>query len=345
METKIISEFKKSELIEKVINNLGISFTVISASLYGIGYLVVTSYLASKGISDQIFLTSKYVLTGLLTTIIICFFYFFIWRKLPELVEKNPLFVKTKNKFALLIYSTYFLIELTYRILFTTIIILSTTGKSELTPFLIFFGIPFFIDFLFQKISIYEKSPNVASFISSVLYATWICIAFIYIRENKIVLNLFTQLAGLTIISIFIFYSDSWIKNRDRIYVIFYYIFYVAGVAISFGSTIYEEISPKFGGGNPIQVEITLHKDADDALIKAIAVNPNDTFLITQTDHQTILKTKDTKNNYQYIQIKNSLINSITTSPHNNSLEKPYQEIKKIRNIICDLSIACPTIK
>lgn len=335
------SEKKYFEFNEEIIKNLGTIFAVLSAILYGVGYLVVASYLASKGISAQMLITPKYMLTGILMVSMLGFFYFYIWRKIPELISKTHHAINLKSRLSTSFFSLYFIVEIGYRICITALVVLTIFGKNELIPLFILLLIPFAIDVFFKRLDGYKKHLILCYLISLFFYALAIYIVISHGQKNKVLGELTIQFATLTILSLTIFYSGTWIKGLDRIYSISYLIIFLATIAISFGSGIYEEISPKFGGGAPIQVEVNLTPEASLDLSRQFSKSVNSIYLIVQTDDNSIFKIVKNDAEFSYIQIRNSLINSISSTAEVNSYKKSTEEKLKIRATLCELPYLC----
>lgn len=286
-----------------------------STTLYVLGFVVVTSYLASKGIYDQSLLNTKYLLAGALTAVVMLAYYFFVWRKVIDRIRIGVRWSEPFGDAWRTFLDTYYSIEHVFGCCFVAIMLLVLAGHNEYAPIQVYVFIVFGVNFLLLRWGIYKRFPRLC-FITTFALNSWAiasCIAYGYIYQPLLALILL--LLSMTVVGSVVMASESWQSGKDRIYGIFYISLYALLGIVGFGATVYEHISPKFGGAAPAAVEIFFSADTDEQIRKRFDANSNKVFLILETDTNSIFRIDDPAGVPNYLQVDRRLIRALAFTP------------------------------
>ena len=105
-----------------------------SSGLYVLGFMVVTSYLSTKGIYDQSLLSARYLMAGGITLVVGGFYYFMVWKKLLILVATGIKWPTTPGTALRAFLDSYYAVELFYRCCYVAALLCSIAFCNILAP-------------------------------------------------------------------------------------------------------------------------------------------------------------------------------------------------------------------
>lgn len=288
----------------------------VTSVLYGMGFLVWTSYLASKGISDQSLLSTKYVLAGALLAIVAVAYYFFVWRHMAKRAVRGYGSPKDMGKVFRVFLDTYFVGEDAFACCFVSAWLtgfLCPDVFAEPAQIVLLLG--FTLDrFLFGS-KIVNKRPRLTFAISFLLQGACMAFFFLFAALYPPLLSLFFTLLSVTIVGQFILTSSVWKSKEDHGYSIFYLGFMMLVGVVAFGATFYEHVSPKYGGAAPARVSVTLAPDAEKMIRDAFSQAKSDLFLIVDSDSATVFRLGSAQTQTKVVRLDHKLIQAIFVEP------------------------------
>lgn len=294
--------------LEKIPTLLAISTSV----LYVLGFLVVTSYLASKGIYEQALISPKYIMAGALIAVIVAAYYFFVWRKVVSLVRDGIRWPSQVTPAFRIFLDTYYSIEMVFACCLVSAWIggLLISNLYVLPMQLVLFFAAIF-DLLLLKTGVYRSRRKTAFIVTFGVNVISILGFFFYGILNPSLFTLWSILLAFTIIGSVVISSSPWKSGEDKIYGVFY--LFVVGVLgiVSFGATVYEHISPKFGGAEPSRVSVTLDSESNDEIRKNLATAAGKVYLVLDSDLSVTFRLGDDTKDAQYLRLDRKLVKSM----------------------------------
>lgn len=272
----------------KMIERLPVFAASASSVLYVLGFIVVTSYLASHGVYDQSLLNAKYILAGSLIAVVMLAYYFFVWRKVADQILNGMHSHSKLSGVSQFLLVGYYVVEHAFACLFTALMLLTLLGLHEYSSIQTIVFLTFGIDLFLQKSGCYAKFPKVSFsltfFLNGVVFIA--CFVFGYVHQplsSLIAIFLTVTLAGTVVIT-----SEGWRVGGEKYYGIFFISLYVVLGVIGFGATVYEHISPKYGGALPVKVQVHLDQDVADDIKKIFSQSGENVFLVVESsDYST----------------------------------------------------------
>lgn len=267
-----------------------------SATLYILGFIVATSFYVSRGINDPVLLSPRYIMAGALVALTLLGYYFFVGRRLltfgRRTVEEPPRFGPKFRGFL----QAYDFLEVIGACCGAAAWIggLLISDISAL-PAQIVFVIAYLLDAALFRSVIRDRYPRTVYGLSALVQFVAISIFYIYCAINLSLLYLLAEYIGFTLVGIMVFTSPSW-RSGDRSYGIFTIALIGLLGVINFGATVYENISPKFGGAEPPRIEILLAADASEELKNTIMNSSSDLYLLLEADSSITVRLGREKN-------------------------------------------------
>lgn len=287
-------------------------FAVATSVLYVVGFLVVTSYMGSRGIHDLSLLSSKYVMAGGLFAISAAMYYFFVWKDIySRAINGTKLPANWSVGFKAFVI-VYFVIHDFFGCCFFVAWLVTLTVAG--VPGIILqtgTGLIYVIDrsiFMFFPAR-YGKTKFVLS--SILLFLALICF-LVWAAKYPPCLAAFGISVGFSFISSVVLNSHNWQEGKDKHYNVFYLCMSAVIAAIAFGSTVYGYCSPRFGGGQPAKVILVLSKEAESSITNEITEAGKDVYLISNGGDSVVLELGNDPTLSKTIQIDRKLVHSIT---------------------------------
>lgn len=282
-----------------------------STSLYVLGFLVVTGYLGSKGIHDHPFLSPRYVMAGALTAACALMYYFFVWRKMARRA-RDGMRVRPDTSAAFRAYLThYFVVEDLFNCAFFSIWLVGIFGTSAYSQI---FGIAVAAVYLVDQGIFAWCGPRYPrlSFIMSGLLLAVSTSAFVAISGfYSPLLAAFGVTLTFTLVGMAVLTSKDWSQNQDRLYGFCYLAFTAAVAAIAFGTTVYGQLSPRFGGGQPPLVKVIFSKEADANIRTLVETTATEAFLLADDKDTLTLELRGPANAQRILRLDRNLVQAI----------------------------------
>jgi hypothetical protein len=311
------------ELIEKA----PIVLATMSSTLYVIGFVVVTSYLATNGINDQSLLNTKYLLAGALVCTTMLGYYFFVWRKIVARVREGISWPSPIGSFLRVFLDTYYVVVDVYACCFVATMLLGLFGyASEYIAVQILLTLPFVFDVVLINTSAYRQYRTSCFVVTFITYSVAVMLYLLFAASHQPLLSLILVLVSFTIIGSVVISSPTWKSGEDRAYGVFYLTLYMLLAVIGFGATVYEYISPKYGGGASTQVSVHLSSEADASIQRAFNEHSGKVYLVLQTDTNSTFRFGDATEDSRYFQVDRKLVKAIQFQPTIKPAGKPIVE-------------------
>ena len=122
---------------------------------------------------------------------------------------------------------------------------------------------------------------------------------------------LFVLTSGFTLLSTVVLTSEDWSQGRDRFYGASYIILAAVVTAIGFGTTVYGQLSPRFGGGQSPRVKVTFSKEAGVEVRAPIEASLAEVFLLADDKETLTLELGDTVKGLKVIRLDRTLVQAI----------------------------------
>lgn len=275
-------------------------FPIAVGSLYVAGFLVLNSNLARYGFMDVEFVDGRYLLAGASFVLYLACFYLFAgravlftptWLKedLSHLNRNGPRPVWSAVVFVHANLTAVFFACLSAA-LFTQLAI----GGSETTYFYMALAGAFFVSYTLDITNLDLRFPKTSDALNIIVKSIAVSVFFISVSVHS---NLLAVLIGYGVLFLFINLAiDAFVRRgitKDRVtFTGLYTVVVLSGAAMSYGTFIYGEVSPKLGGARARTVYVALKDDPTPGLPLALAQPasaPLSGRLIHQTDKFTFL--------------------------------------------------------
>lgn len=194
--------------------------------------------------------------------------------------------------------------------------------SNEINTLFGFFAIFLIIDYPLVKLKKYQKSPKFSFSLSCVFHILSVFF-FLYFVEAKEPKTLFWTFLGITIAINFILdqkkkmqSGGTYITRLEGFNLIWISLLVIV-LSITFGKTLYGKITPGFGGGKPISVNLVIdQKDTSFFQEISIKVNNNvseEVSLLLETNNEIYFKKNNLvkDNNERVIQMNKHLIKGV----------------------------------
>lgn len=283
----------------------------LSTTLYVVGYLVVTGFLGSKGVHDHPFVSARYIMAGGLAAICASMYYFFVWRKTERRARIEMVYPANFTAAFKGYITYYFILEDLFGCAFFSIWLVGIFGPDTNAQFYGFVaGAVYLIDqSMFTHFG--SKYPKTYFVVSGLLLGISITAFVLSSAVAPPLLAVFTIASSFTFISTAVLTSEDWSQNRDRVYGATYLALSAAIAAVGFGTTVYGELSPRFGGGQPPSVKIVFSQEADISLRAQIEAASAQIFLLNDDKEQLTLELRDHANKQQVLRLDRGLVQAI----------------------------------
>lgn len=309
-------EGKKEKI---VVGNLFERLPVLAASastaLYVLGFIVVTSYLATNGIYDQSLLSTKYILAGALTAVVMLTYYFFVWRKVVERIQSGVRWHQKLTEPMRGFLDVYYVVEHVFGCCFAALMLLTILGHHEYSPIQISVFLAFCIDFVLIKFGGYKHFPRVCFSISFILNSAAISLCLLFGYFYQPLLSLIMVFLTITLTGSLVMTSIGWRSGEDKHYGVFYIALYVVLGVIGFGATVFDQISPKYGGAQPANVAVYLAADADDEIKKLFKSNEGKTFMVLETSDSSTFRLGTAEEKPNFVKLERGLVKGVVFQP------------------------------
>lgn len=285
---------------------------VATSVLYVMGFLVVTSYMGSRGVHDLSLLSSKYVMAGGLFAISAAIYYFMVWRSLYRRavrgIQMSPVWSPNFRAFV----GVYFVMEDIFGCCVFAAWLVSLTVPG--VPGIVFQAGTGLIFFVNQSIFTFFplKYARAKFSLSAILIFSTLILFSIWGAKYPPLLNVLGIAIVFTFISTAILTSTAWQEGKDMHYNVFYLCLSAVVTAIAFGSTVYGYCSPRFGGGQPAKVVLVLSKEAEISIANEIAAVGKDVYLVSNGGDSIVLDLGGDPSLSKTIQIDRKLVHSMT---------------------------------
>lgn len=321
---------EKSGLTEKLP-----SLIALATSLsYGMGFLVWTSYLASKGVSDLPLVSARYVFTGALMAFIATAYYFFVWRKMARRVAVGIAAPPGISKRFLGFLNLYFIGEDITACCFVAAWLagfLMPYAYAE--PVQITALMAFAIDkWLFRK-GAATRWPRAVFAISFILQVVCNIFYVIYAIFNPPLLAIFSLFVTMTILGSVILTSGDLKSERDRYYAIFYFCSMLLVAVATFGSNVFGHISAKYGGGELPRVQVLLAQELDDTARKALASAGDRLFLLVDTDNMSTFEVGAAPGQTTCIRLDHKMVRALVFQPPQPLKQSPARMAEVVQEL------------
>lgn len=289
---------------------------LISSAFYGLGFLVWTAYLASKGISDQTLFSARYVLAGGLVVVISFAYYFFVWRKMAKRALDGIRLPPNTTKFGRIFYDLYFVVEdISGCCLVSAWLAGILIPSIDATPAQVASIVAVGFDRLLFRRGRILKWPRLIFALSFVIQCACNSFFIVYGAFNTPLLFLFSILMTITIICATILTSDTWKSPIDRNYSIFYIAFTIIVGVVTFSATVFGHISAKYGGGEPTKAVVVLSADTDQQIRQAFNKAGKDIFVLLDTGNVTTFQLGTAVDQTSLVQIDHKFIRATFIEP------------------------------
>lgn len=286
-----------------------------STVLYVLGFLVVTGFLASRGIQDHPLLSARYVMAGGLLLACSLIYYFFVWRKIAIRVGDGVKFHPKFSKFFRAYVTNYFLLDDLFGCMYFAIWLVALFGFVPGAQLFAATSIAVFA--LDRAIFVWgRRYPRACYLLSGLLLclaglAFWITAAIF----APLILEMFFVAWGFTLVSTMVLTSEDWYLRKNRFYAVFYLVLMAIFAAISFGATVYGQLNPRFGGGQPARVKVIFSKDAGPEIRMPVEIASKDVFLISDEKDALTLELGVTAKDKRVFRLDRALIQAIQFEP------------------------------
>jgi hypothetical protein len=295
-----------------ILEKLPLVMAAVSSTLYVLGFIVVTSYLAGIGIYDQPLISTKYILAGALVTVVSIAYYFFVWRRVVERVRIGVRWPTQPSALLRVFLDTYYVVEHAFGCCFVAVMLLTLMGHSEYIGVQVLVMIAFGIDFLLIYTNSYAHYRRLSFALTFVLNFLAIGICWVFGYSHQPLLSLIVIFLSLTLVGSMVLASENWKSGGDRPYGIFYIALYVLIGVIGFGATVYEFINPKYGGSAPTLVTVQLSSSVDDSIRNQLKANEKNVYLLLETDSRSTFKIGVTGTATSILQLDRKDVQAIT---------------------------------
>lgn len=287
-----------------------------SSGLYILGFLVVTSYLATKGIFDQSLVNSKYVMTGGLTAIVIGIYYYFVWRKIVYRVKIGIKWPVTIGSAFRIFLDTYYTVEFIIFCCFSATFVCSLfIPGSQFYPVMVVLAFAYLIEIIFLKFGVYEKYLKLAFVVTFAVNTTTVVLFSAYAFKHPPLFSLAMLFLTFSFAGSVIIASPSWTSVEDRTYSRLYLALCGLTAVIGFGVTVFPHIDPRFGGQKPVQVEVTLSSEAVDSMKRQVEDAQSKRYLIFESDAVVVIQLGESSKDSKVLRIEKKLVQGLATYP------------------------------
>ncbi len=289
-----------------------------SSGLYILGFLVVTSYLATKGIFDQSLISAKYLMTGGLTALTVGIYYYFVWRKIVDRVKVGVKWPTPINPGFRIFLDSYYAVEFAYGCCFTaTSICMLFAQAAQPYPIAFVLTLAFLIDTIFLNTGFYAKHRKWAFLITFALNATATMAFLVYAYKHPPLLSLAGIFLAFSITGSIVIASPSWSSSEDRNYSRFYLAICALTGVIGFGATVYPHIDARFGGQKPVQVDILLAPDAVDSIRNKILSKAPENYLVFESESVVAIQLGKSFGDGEILRFDRKLVQGMITRTSN----------------------------
>lgn len=310
------------ELLLEILKSIKLSDLIAIIGLFVIipGFIIVNIYLANFGIQDISLFKMKYLSAGFLFIGILSIYMFFVWKRIyyaEEDVGNIHLIISPNKKsvfwglISMIIVYADNAFGIVFAAAFTSLILFPSNEINALFGFFLIF---FIIDYPLVKLKKYQKSPKFSFSLSCAFHILSVFLFFYFIKEKE-PRTLFWTFLGITLAINFILdqrkkmQSGGTYITRLDVFDLVWITICIIVISITFGKTLYGKISPGFGGGKPILVNLIVNQKGTSFFQEiSIKVNDNDVSeevsLLLETNNEIYLKNEDDK----VIQISKQLI-------------------------------------
>lgn len=247
----------------------------LATILYVIGFVVVNAYNSALGISDQSLLSARYVSAGVLLCVAAMVYYFFVWQRIVNLASKG-FHAPAGSKLFVAYLHNYYLLEVIFACCFFSAWFVALLVRTEVAVLMqICTILAFIIDKLIFKVGMPGTFPRSRFVLSGlVLSSSVLAFAVAGLLDTALAVS-FGLVVTFSILGVKILTSEGWADGTDRVWAVAYLSLTAGLLAAVFGMTIYDEISPSFGGGKPAKVQVVFAGGADPEVVRVIeAVRP-----------------------------------------------------------------------
>lgn len=156
-----------------------------------------------------------------------------------------------------------------------------------------------------------SKYPRISFILSGLLLGTFTAVFTVASAFSAPLFAMFAIASGFTLISTVVLTSEDWSQARDRFYGVTYLIVMAVVAAVGFGSTVYGQLSPRFGGGQPPRVKVVFSKDADASLRTPIEAASTQVFLLSDDKETLTLELGESPKDQKVLRLDRSRVQAI----------------------------------
>lgn len=260
--------------------------------LYIPGFVVVNAYMATKGVTEQPLVSSRYVAAGALFLAACLLFYFLVLKHVVRRAQTGFTMSSDWPGWFQAFMHQYFLIEALFRAAyFSAWLIAITTPSVSALAALALTGLAALGDaWIFTRAAWGPMKRFVSSgvLLIAVLLAFGVMGVFDPTMAAVFGVALLFLVAAVTALT-----SDGWKSGEDRSWGLVFLGIYGLLAAVGFGATVYGGIAAKYGGGAPAKVEVVLTASADEGVRNAIASGKQGVFLLASTEDEYVFELRE----------------------------------------------------
>jgi hypothetical protein len=330
----------RGRLFEIIWENKIAIWAVAVGGFYLCGFLTLNAYLARFGLVEIEVAGNKYLLAASNYLFFLFCFYLFAGRGIvlgkKWFIENNTRANPKNSMFWSSIIQIESLVGLLFSICFSSAVYTSTAiGAREAIYFYLYLGISFLVSYSLDVFNLDIKYRKFALVVRLFLNLGAV-IVFFSSKNADAIIGLFSLYFGMTL------YINQVLDKFERhkidkdvlIFSVFHSIFFICVTASVYGALIFGLVSPKYGGGLPVQVKLALIPEVRPTLgklldhdipeiVEAKLIYSTEKFIFVSAFEQTIrLKAGDVSlMTLTGIQDRPSIVEALaphTTLEHNN---------------------------
>lgn len=287
----------------KIIEPLAKGVALATALLYGLGFVVVNSYLSKFGTSDFTLTNPRFVFAGALCAIYLFVWWFFVGSYLIDLnKDVSEKFLTSHTKFGIFVLlSNFMFTDAIYRLAVATIMFSNTTfeGSYFTDPATGLILFPGFIIITVEKF--YPWIIGVCYILLKSIAQIVLVVLFLILADTN---QQYLFASYFVLYFLFANFHDQITKtahDSKSITALLYLSIFVLGAVIAFGYSIYGETKPQYGGGHPTTVTILSKDDLPNDLVfqdankrfKALMIYSTDKWSLLQIPRRNLLLNQD----------------------------------------------------
>jgi hypothetical protein len=259
--------------------------------LYVPGFVVVNAYMATKGVTEQPLLSSRYVAAGGLFIVASLFYYFLVLKpvvhRARDGIAMNAAWPSWFHGFV----HNYFFLEALFRAAYFSawLVAITTPSAASIAALLLTTVIGAVDGVIFARRWLSPISRFLVS--AGALVVGLLGFGFLCVLEPTM-LGLSTAATLFLVAVTTVMTSVGWRSGDDRSWGMVYLSVYGLLAAVAFGATTYGGIAAKYGGGAPVKVQVVLSASAEDQIRKALEGAKAGVYLLASTDDALFLETR-----------------------------------------------------